>query len=250
MICSTPVVSPVASACNSPRSYPLKDPIQMITISNNNSSESKVSHNEPDYYKLWIESQQEVKQLRQAIEDNTQKISQLEDQNAVQAQNLSAVSNSKPKLSQAEPPSLCFRVCSEFQRTWYTDRAFPSFTIGLFDSATLQPYLDVSGWRVIVSLVDGHGKDATSKFCGSSGPAPLSFAISRGRSVINGLRFSSVSSKNGGCFQLVMRVVNPFSSELPSPKFNDVEYLSEPIQILSYRLFHVPKLESDMLFSI
>jgi len=47
-----------------------------------------------------------------------------------------------------------------------------------------------------------------------------------------------------------MRVINPFSADstIVSPKLSEIEYLSEPIQILSYRLFHVPKLESDMLF--
>jgi len=49
---------------------------------------------------------------------------------------------------------------------------------------------------------------------------------------------------------LVMRIINPFAADtnIISPKLNEIEYLSEPIQILSYRLFHVPKLESDMLF--
>eukprot|EP00298_Acanthocystis_sp_HF-20_P005540 c15676_g1_i1.p1 GENE.c15676_g1_i1~~c15676_g1_i1.p1 ORF type:complete len:517 (-),score=159.63 c15676_g1_i1:306-1856(-) len=236
-------VSPISSCVSSPSISPASTPMM-------SPSELRDLNETPNYFELWLESQEEIKKLKKAIEDITNKITQLEDHSSSNDQ-ISIPSTpiqSPEKTTQVEPPALCLRVCSEFQRTWYTDRAFPAFTVGLFDSNNLQPYLDVSGWRVVVSLIDGHGKDASAKFCGSSGSAPLSFAISRGRSVINGIRFSSVSSKNGGCFQLVMRVVNPFAAELPSPKLNEIEYLSEPIQILSYRLFHVPKLESDMLF--
>eukprot|EP00300_Choanocystis_sp_HF-7_P012558 c17935_g1_i2.p1 GENE.c17935_g1_i2~~c17935_g1_i2.p1 ORF type:complete len:265 (+),score=48.56 c17935_g1_i2:453-1247(+) len=69
------------------------------------------------------------------------------------------------------------------------------------------------------------------------------FATVRGRGVISGLKYLRVSSKYGGSFTLVLRVVPPKTEKL----IRVIPFVSGPIQVLSYRLYQAPKLPIEKL---
>jgi hypothetical protein len=151
-------------------------------------------------------------------------------------------------------------ISDDFCHTWYAERPFPAFTVDVYDTVSSCSWTKISaGWMVKVSLLDGYGEEINNKFSNSMQTPICYFPIINGSATISDLRFLSVSSKHGGCFQLRLSLQTPFSSELLpttttqehnaflTETFENVECLSEQFQILSYRLYHVPKLEAERL---
>jgi hypothetical protein len=133
------------------------------------------------------------------------------------------------------------RLCSSFEKLWYSGRPFPSFTIELVDSLSGKR-VHVNGWKVLVSVVDGNDNDASDKVCDVV--RNHLYEIVDGCTSIVGLRFLTVSSKCGGHYRVVIRLVSSSSNEITQ---STTPFISENIQILSYRLFHVPKVENEAL---
>lgn len=138
--------------------------------------------------------------------------------------------------------SLELVLVSPLEPVWYAERPFPTFTVQMTDKATRSRVDYVSGWRAAISMVDGFGRDATDKLSGSGQFPGHSFPFINGAAHVTGLRFRGVSSKCGGHFRLIVSVSQADSSHLILPPL-----LSTPIQVLSYRLFHAPKVSFEQL---
>jgi len=145
-------------------------------------------------------------------------------------------------ISQPNSAIMNLELCSSFEKLWYSGRPFPSFTIELVDSLSGKR-VHVNGWKVMVSVVDGNDNDASDKVCDVV--RNHLYEIVDGCTSIVGLRFLTVSSKCGGHYRVVIRLVSASSNEITQ---STTPFISENIQILSYRLFHVPKVENEALF--
>lgn len=145
-----------------------------------------------------------------------------------------------PRSPQAEDVQL--RVASKVEDVWYADRPFPAFNVELCDATTSQVLTRVHGWQLKVSLVDGYGRDAMDALGGQAASHGFKYTLTGGRATITGLRFTAVSSKRGGHFQLAVSVVSPEEAKLAV----DTCYASR-VQVLSYRLYHSPKVALDRL---
>lgn len=137
---------------------------------------------------------------------------------------------------QGSSPSIGIRCFGEIQDVWYAERPFPAFTLELYDTATGFTLSQAMSARVQVSVLDGFGNNADDKLTTSD--VDRVFQATSGLVTIKGLRFCGVSSKNGGHFQLVATVLD---------RQNASPFFSSPIQILSYRLYHAPKVPCDQL---
>lgn len=127
----------------------------------------------------------------------------------------------------------------ELETTWYADRPFPAFQVSVVDSATGDPFTSTEGWVVVLHLLDGHGCEVDSKL--GCGEWTKRIVLHQGGvATIAGVRFSAVSSKNGGFFQLQFQLF-PTHRAVPSV------VLSPPITVLSTRLFHSPKTSFEKL---
>jgi len=132
--------------------------------------------------------------------------------------------------------SLC--VTSPLEKRWYADRPFPTFTVSLVDKATREVVL-LSGLHLRVSLLDGLGVDISDRL--SEAVRGHSYPMIDGVASINAVRFHGVSSKvSGNAFRLKV--------QLSRTSGVDVEpVVSEKLQVLSYRLYHSPKVSKDLL---
>jgi len=145
-----------------------------------------------------------------------------------------------PEPTPVAHTALAMRVVDELPAVWYADRHFPTFSIELFDRSSLMPVTHVSGWKVGLSLTDGFGCDASDKMYDHI--KNHTFEILNGRATITGLRFTTVSSKFGGHFVLSVSVVLPdLAVRLVAPMSTG------NIQVLSYRLYHAPKVPLSQL---
>lgn len=138
--------------------------------------------------------------------------------------------------------SLELVITTPVEPVWYAERPFPTFSVQITDKVTKTRVDYLSGWRATVTMVDGFGKDATEKLSGSGQHPGHSFPFVNGVAHIAGLRFRGVSSKCGGHFRLIVSVSQADSNHLIM-----APVLSSPVQVLSYRLFHAPKVSFDQL---
>lgn len=120
------------------------------------------------------------------------------------------------------------RFTSPIEKTWYAERPFPAFTVEV--QGDVHP--DTS---LCVALVDGHGNDASDRL--SPAARDLVYPVVNGTAVINAIRFCGVSSKAGGAFQIVIKTVDRSAVPIVSPR----------LQVLSYRLYHAPKVCQEKL---
>jgi len=165
-------------------------------------------------------------------------------------ENVSQVSFTRPEpmnhssaslIAQPANAILELKLCSSFEKLWYSGRPFPSFTVEIVDSLSGKR-VHVNGWKVMVSVIDGNDVDASDKVCDVV--RNHLYEIVDGCTSIVGLRFLTVSSKCGGHYRVVIRLVCSSSNEITQ---STTSFISENIQILSYRLFHVPKVENEAL---
>jgi len=154
---------------------------------------------------------------------------------------MSAPTVSSPVLAPSPPrvDPVVLRV-NELETLWYADRPYPSFECELVDPQTNQRATYINNCRVEVSLVDGHGNPC-DKLTGQASSFGFVYPVSRGVVELTGLRFGAVSSKHGGHFQLRFDVLPAAGLEAVEP------VLSSKIQVLSYRLFHAPKVDFSKL---
>jgi predicted metallopeptidase len=132
------------------------------------------------------------------------------------------------------------RICSPVEQLWYAERPFPAFTVDIAESVSQQRATAISGWKISVTMVDGFGMDASDKLSGTGQSPGHLFPVSNGKASVSGIRFRGVSSKAGGGFRLVISVVFPDANLVSKA-------MTEKIQVLSYRLYHAPKVAFENL---
>lgn len=137
--------------------------------------------------------------------------------------------------------NLELKLNGEMESVWYADRPFPRFNIAVTDDLG-KTALNVDNWKLSVRVIDGYDQDASDKVYGQI--HNYMYDIHGGMASITGLRFCAVSSKAGGHFRIVVTAVNPCS---PSDTVPVSSFISEKIQVLSYRLYHAPKVSFDKL---
>lgn len=148
-------------------------------------------------------------------------------------------------------PTLSLKLSTTMESLWYAERPFPAFTLELCDTAkgTRVPADNVV---INVGLRDGFGKDAPEKL--SEAVRDHSFVMHNGTVTINSVRFRGVSSKAGGHFRLVVSVKDDSITAAAVAAAAGGTYhkaaapfVSDKIQVLSYRLYHAPKVDNSKL---
>jgi len=142
---------------------------------------------------------------------------------------------------EASCPLVKLQLCSKFEKVWYSGRPFPAFSLEAVNDSTGER-VDASGWKVMVSVYDGNGQLAGDKVCELIQNHLYEFH--NGVVSILGVRFLNVSSKAGGHYSVAVHLVD---SPIPEVTRSSIPFLSEKIQVLSYRLFLVPKVEIEAL---
>jgi len=150
---------------------------------------------------------------------------------------LPAVSSPAPLQAPVQPLRLSLK---SVETLWYAERPFPTMECELVDPQTSQRAVYINNCRVQVSLLDGHGNPC-DKLTGPAAAFDFIFPVSNGVVELSGLRFGAVSSKHGGHFQIQVSVLPALGIESVAP------IISPRIQVLSYRLFHAPKVDFSKL---
>jgi len=148
-----------------------------------------------------------------------------------------------PQISSTEDEALrnlplAIRFSDSVETQWYADRHFPRFDVDVYRTDTGETVEAVNGWRIGLMVVDGHGNESLEVLHDHERFLNHPHILREGRVSVGGIRFSRVSSKCGGFFRLVVAVVKPGPFLM---------VVSENIQILSYRLYHAPKVALDKL---
>lgn len=154
-----------------------------------------------------------------------------------------AVASSGMDGSLSVDDDLSVRLPDGLEELWYADRPYPTFNVEVSNSGGYCPP-SLKSARVQLSLLDGDMNDVSDKLGGAAALQNFCFSLSDGRTEIHGLRFLSVSSKCGGHFHLVVSLVpedNHSGNQQAKP------FVSKKIQVLSYRLFHSPKVDFEKL---
>jgi hypothetical protein len=138
------------------------------------------------------------------------------------------------------PSSMELKISSPIEPLWYAERPYPPFTVDVVDLVS-QRKLFPSGWKVMVDMVDGFGNSASDKLSGTGQYPGHQFPVVNGTATISGIRFRAVSSKCGGFFRIIVSVCCPTGDQVPKP------VLTPNIQVLSYRLYHAPKVPFESL---
>jgi hypothetical protein len=135
------------------------------------------------------------------------------------------------------------RLCNPIEGLWYADRPYPTFSIEVVhgDTEERATWLNTCshGVKLVVSMVDGSGKVADDKLKSSAGGAAPVFSIVEGVSTVRALRFSAVSSKFGGSFNMTISLIHLGSI------IATITLL--PVRVLSYRLYHSRKVAFENL---
>eukprot|EP00298_Acanthocystis_sp_HF-20_P016507 c21500_g5_i2.p1 GENE.c21500_g5_i2~~c21500_g5_i2.p1 ORF type:complete len:281 (-),score=39.97 c21500_g5_i2:85-927(-) len=146
--------------------------------------------------------------------------------------------------------TLKIRLSSKIERIWYSGRVFPTFTIDTVD-ALKNHKICPDGWKVMVSIYDGCNSLVSDKISGIN--RKHLFPIINGTATISGLKFVTVSSRAGGYYRIKICLVPSSLLNSVSPtetvQYSSTPFLSDKIQILSYRLFLIPKLDHEELSS-
>lgn len=148
-------------------------------------------------------------------------------------------------------PTLSLKLSTTMESLWYAERPFPAFTLELCDTAT-GTRVPADNVVINVGLRDGFGKDAPEKL--SEAVRDHSFVMHNGTVTINSIRFRGVSSKAGGHFRLVISVKNDAATAAAVAAAGAgthhkaaAPFVSDKIQVLSYRLYHAPKVDNSKL---
>jgi hypothetical protein len=132
------------------------------------------------------------------------------------------------------------RISSPTEPLWYAERPYPPFTVDVVDPTT-QRKVVANGWKLTIDMIDGFGNNAADKLSGTGQYPGYLFPVVNGSATVTGIRFRAVSSKCGGYFQIVVSATCPDPELIPKP------VLTSNIQVLSYRLYHAPKVPYESL---
>eukprot|EP00298_Acanthocystis_sp_HF-20_P014886 c20941_g1_i1.p1 GENE.c20941_g1_i1~~c20941_g1_i1.p1 ORF type:complete len:400 (-),score=147.41 c20941_g1_i1:79-1278(-) len=157
------------------------------------------------------------------------------------------------------------------EKKWFTRKQFPSFEVTVVNSLTSQVFTETNEWNVIVSLVSGHGGSANDVITttsvaqssaqghkgghGSNIPSggPISLPLINGHVNVSGIRFLSVSSRNGDYFafdiSLQKSAGKTKKSEIDQVLSKVPTWRSHNILIRSERLVSETKVESVLQLS-
>lgn len=133
---------------------------------------------------------------------------------------------------------LALRFTDPVETLWYADRHYPRFEVEIYRTDTNETVTQATGWRVGLTVVDGNGNESLEVVHDHERFLSHPHVFRDGRVSIGGVRFSRVSSKCGGFFRLVVAIVKPGPFLMVA---------SDKIQILSYRLYHAPKVPLEKL---
>eukprot|EP00299_Pterocystis_sp_00344_P006766 c1880_g1_i1.p1 GENE.c1880_g1_i1~~c1880_g1_i1.p1 ORF type:complete len:534 (+),score=76.95 c1880_g1_i1:125-1726(+) len=136
--------------------------------------------------------------------------------------------------------SIELKISSAIEPLWYAERPYPPFTVDVVDSVSQRKVL-ANGWKVMVDMVDGFNNSASDKLSGTGQYPGHQFPVVNGTATISGIRFRAVSSKCGGFFRIIVSVSYPTGDQVPKSVF------TSNIQVLSYRLYHAPKVPFESL---
>eukprot|EP00300_Choanocystis_sp_HF-7_P033458 c45806_g1_i1.p1 GENE.c45806_g1_i1~~c45806_g1_i1.p1 ORF type:complete len:615 (-),score=155.42 c45806_g1_i1:193-1929(-) len=233
-------------------------------------------------------------------------VAQIHTQRGIQTQEVVVAS------PEVETMNLSLSLCEDtpLPPVWYCDRPFPRLSVQVVNAQTGLAATNLNA-EVCVRIVNGFGGDSTDQAYGNLAARSYQICKQSGRANIIGLRFSAVSSKQGGHFRIILSVhktdpstatttttpmltssSSPMSScESYSPillaqnQTSDArngaavgmpgggdngngdennaigvgrgdgsersqalcEWTSDPIQVLSYRLYHAPKVPTNQL---
>eukprot|EP00298_Acanthocystis_sp_HF-20_P006351 c1623_g1_i1.p1 GENE.c1623_g1_i1~~c1623_g1_i1.p1 ORF type:complete len:317 (-),score=15.34 c1623_g1_i1:146-1096(-) len=122
------------------------------------------------------------------------------------------------------------KLMNSFEKVWYTNRSFPVKVLHVLDGIG-NLYTNTEGWSVSLRLTDAQGNCIDQLLHSKE-----NILVKRGIITLCGLRFSGVSSKNGGFFVLEVKV-NPQTHS----KVSISPFRSTPFTVLSSRLIHQQK---------
>eukprot|EP00300_Choanocystis_sp_HF-7_P006522 c14756_g1_i2.p1 GENE.c14756_g1_i2~~c14756_g1_i2.p1 ORF type:complete len:399 (+),score=99.92 c14756_g1_i2:63-1259(+) len=131
-------------------------------------------------------------------------------------------------------------VRSKIHDQWFVDRVHPEIAIEIVDEVTGELAACVTDWKIDVQVLTQSETELQRGFT----TRPIAPVI-KGRGTIAGLKYLRVSSKSGGNFSLVIRVVAPNNQAAQTASV--APFVSRPVQVLSYRLYQAPKLSADKL---
>eukprot|EP00301_Raphidiophrys_heterophryoidea_P004484 c11944_g1_i1.p1 GENE.c11944_g1_i1~~c11944_g1_i1.p1 ORF type:complete len:955 (-),score=191.22 c11944_g1_i1:1367-4231(-) len=120
-------------------------------------------------------------------------------------------------------------VADEF----YSERPFPPFTVRVVDTTTRDVYTCATEWQLKFRLLDGYGRYIDTKLADEKTKMPY---LTSGETLVSGLRFMQVSSKNGGYFVLECELQSPVSFVSRVQKVR-----TQNITIMSCRLYNQRK---------
>jgi len=119
------------------------------------------------------------------------------------------------------------------EKKWYTKRPFPEFEVRMVSTDTNRVLQHTSNHQVRLRLLSGTGCYADQIL-----NAPLFvFSLVNGRCTVSGVRFSAVSSRNGGFFQFELSLCAPQDTAVAAVR-------SQEIRVLSERLKNEPKADN------
>jgi len=144
-------------------------------------------------------------------------------------------------MSHKELPPCSIKISPGMEQVWYAERPYPAFTVDIVHNQTTDTvrwlHSLTHGLKVTLSMVDANGNDVSEMMKCVGAVGNPSYVVVDGTSTITGIRFAAVSSKFGGAFRLVVGLTQ-FGSPI-------CQVQSEPIQVLSYRLYHSPKVSFE-----
>ena len=143
-----------------------------------------------------------------------------------------ATARSQQQSSQGVKKSTPHIKITGLSTKWYTKRHYPDFVVRLL-SADNREFTNTQNWQIGVRLVAGNGIYVDHFL---AAPA-LVFPINDGEATVRGLKFTAVTSRNGGYFQFEICVLHPQDTGI-------IPVRSQELRVLSERLRHEGKVTS------
>eukprot|EP00300_Choanocystis_sp_HF-7_P036344 c52188_g1_i1.p1 GENE.c52188_g1_i1~~c52188_g1_i1.p1 ORF type:complete len:433 (-),score=49.51 c52188_g1_i1:51-1349(-) len=148
--------------------------------------------------------------------------------------------------SEISPPMASYHLepLSQVQTLWYAERPYPSITMQLVQA---EPYNQQTrlalkeNLQVKVSVLDANDQPVADVLTGPPSSVGFTFQMADNVVTLAGIRFGTVSSKHGGFFRLCVSVCSSSMSPYVAT------WVSEKIQVLSYRLYNSPKVPFEQL---
>eukprot|EP00300_Choanocystis_sp_HF-7_P030561 c39425_g1_i1.p1 GENE.c39425_g1_i1~~c39425_g1_i1.p1 ORF type:complete len:326 (+),score=49.46 c39425_g1_i1:47-979(+) len=149
---------------------------------------------------------------------------------------LEATSSSDQASEKTSQSNYRVVVSSPIPERWFVDRVHPKIMVELVDAATGEAATFVKDWKIEIQVLTQANSEV------QQGVIVRTIAPwVKGRAAIVGLKYLRVSSKAGGSFTLMIQVTPPH------PNISIAPFLSEPVQVFSYRLYQAPKYPTHQL---